>query len=127
MMSILFISTAAILFYEAFARLGTLRDVRTLNGTVAEAFKVIRDPQASDLEKERASRRGSVRVLKYLALTIAKFALAVALSSLALWALCAIADTDFGDMLTLSAEPVTIALLVPLMLVYGWLRHVRGR
>jgi hypothetical protein len=127
MMGILFISMAAILFYEAFARLGTLHDVKALNSTVADAFKVIRDPKASDLEKERVSRRSSVVVLRYLALTIAKITFAVTLSTLVLWALCAIAGTGFGEALALSADPVTIALLVLLMLAYGWLRHVRGR
>ena len=126
-MTWLFIVAAAIIFFEAFARLDTLRDVRALNGTVAEAIQVIRDPAVSDLEKERTSRRSAVRVLKHLALTVGKIAAAVALSTIVLWALCTAFGVSFADTVAFSASLPAIAAIVPLMLVYGWLRHVLRR
>ncbi len=126
-MTYLFIGVAAIVFYEAFARCGTLRDVHSLNGTISEAFRVIRDPAASDLEKEEISRRNSTLVLKFMALTVGKIAIAVAISALILWLLCVLAGTPFQDVVLLSASPLVIVALVPLMLLYGWLRHVFRR
>ena len=120
----LVIATAAILFYEVFARSGTLDDVRNLSGAVRTAAATIRDPSISDMEKELASRRGAVDVLKHLALTLIKIVAAIALSTLALWVLCRLADIPFEKAISHSASLIVIAGLVPLMLIYGRLRHV---
>ena len=120
----LVIATAAILFYEVFARSGALTDVRNLGGAVRTASATIRDPSISDLEKEMASRRGAVDVLKHLALTLIKIVAAIALSTLALWVLCRLADIPFHSAISHSTSLLVIAGLVPLMLIYGRLRHV---
>ena len=122
----LFIAAAAVLFYEVFARSGAIGDARSLTAAVRSAFETIRDPALSDLEKEKASRRGAVEVLKYLALTLGKIAAAIALSTLALWILCRLAGLPFQSALAHSASLVVIAALIPLMLIYGRLRHVFG-
>lgn len=120
----LFISIAAVIFFETFARIGVLGDVRKLNSAVAQAFAVIRDPATSDLEKEKASRRGALQVSKHLGLTLVKISAAVALSTLALWILCRLADVPFQNAVSLSASLVVIIALIPMMLIYGGLRHV---
>ena len=120
----LVIATAAILFYEVFARSGALADVRNLSGAVRTATATIRDPSISDMEKELASRRGAVDILKHLALTLIKIVAAIALSTLALWILCRLADIPFEKAVSHSASLLVIAGLVPLMLIYGRLRHV---
>ena len=120
----LFISFAAIVFFEVFARSNAVTDVRTITDAVARAFEIIRDPAVSDLEKEKASRRGAATIVKYLALTLLKISAAIMLSSLALWLLCLIADVPFKNAVALSASLIVIAGLIPLMLVYGGLRHV---
>ncbi len=120
----LVIATAAILFYEVFARSGALDDVRSLSAAVRTALETIRDPAISDLEKEKASRRGALDVMKHLALMLTKITAAIVLSTLALWVLCRLADLSFQSAIAHSASLVVIAGLVPLMLIYGRLRHV---
>ncbi len=120
----LVIGTAAILFYEVFARSGALDDVRHLGAAVRTASATIRDPAISDLEKEKASRRGAIDVLKHLGLTLIKIIAAITLSTLALWVLCRLAEIPFLSAISHSASLLVIAGLVPLMLIYGRLRHV---
>jgi len=115
---------AALVFFEAFIRLGTLAPVRVVFSAGPEGLRTISSSVITDDEKERIVRHLSKQMLRATLEMVVKAGLATAAAALLLWIGATALSVPWAEIeKSLLSLPVIAALLV-VTLVYARIRHV---
>ena len=115
---------AALVFFEAFIRLGTLAPVRVVFSAGPEGLRTISSSVITDDEKERIVRHLSKQMLRATLEMVVKAGLATAAAALLLWIGATALSVQWVEIeKSLLSLPVIAALLV-ITLVYARIRYV---